>query len=368
MPSPQWWNSAKSAQVSANPDVTVAGGVTGAVITQWLFNDKGSVLLASALSSYYLVVEASADDGQTWVRKGLQVLDERWVEVSITGNTDNTGGAISAQTTSGYVALGSGKSGLISDIPRGCGREISYRIVVPLGASSAGIIWRLVESSLASVLTALEITNVPAGTIAATTVQAALDELGAEKAALAGAAFTGPLALSAGYLDVNGDVNGLLVDSAGLKRYGIVKDSGRNPEHRYLSSIGIKFRRVTSGTVGAPSADASVMELRSDGNVEVSNGLMVGGGTVITKLMVYTPTLSPTIVAANTTAEQTFTVSGLTTADTLSCNKPTAQAGLGIVGLRVSAADTLAITFSNNTGAGITPTASQVYRIVAVRS
>lgn len=79
-------------------------------------------------------------------------------------------------------------------------------------------------------------------------------------------------------------------------------------------------------------------------------------------------TLSPAQVAANTTAEQTFTVAGLQSTDIpISVIKPTAQAGLGIVGFRVSANNTLAITFSNNTGAGITPTASQVYKILIAR-
>jgi len=82
----------------------------------------------------------------------------------------------------------------------------------------------------------------------------------------------------------------------------------------------------------------------------------------------YSATLSPSIVAANTTAEQTFTVVGLLTADAVIVNKPTAQAGLGIVGARVSAADTVAITFSNNTASGITPTASEVYKVIAFRS
>jgi len=90
--------------------------------------------------------------------------------------------------------------------------------------------------------------------------------------------------------------------------------------------------------------------------------LRVGG------LAFYSPTLSPALVAANTTAEQTFTVPGLMTTDVVFVNKPTAQAGLGIVGARVSALNTLAITFSNNTGVGITPTATQVYSVVALRS
>ena len=76
-----------------------------------------------------------------------------------------------------------------------------------------------------------------------------------------------------------------------------------------------------------------------------------------------TATLTPALVAANTTAEQAFTVSGvaLATDECVGVVKPTAQAGLGIVGWRVSADNTVAITFSNNTGAGITPTATQTY-------
>lgn len=78
--------------------------------------------------------------------------------------------------------------------------------------------------------------------------------------------------------------------------------------------------------------------------------------------------LSPSIVGANTTAEQTFTVPGILAADMIvAISKPTAQAGLGIVGWRVSAAGTVGITFSNNTGSGITPTAGQTYLVCYLR-
>jgi hypothetical protein len=85
--------------------------------------------------------------------------------------------------------------------------------------------------------------------------------------------------------------------------------------------------------------------------------------------------LSPVAVAQQTTAEQTFTVTGLLPADSLQpgdqilqITKPTAQAGLGIVGWRVSAADTLAITFINApAGGNITPTALETYQIVVFR-
>jgi hypothetical protein len=81
----------------------------------------------------------------------------------------------------------------------------------------------------------------------------------------------------------------------------------------------------------------------------------------------YDVVLSPVLVAANTTAEQTFTVTGLATTSVVVVNKPTAQAGLGIVGVRVSAANTLAITFSNNTASGITPS-SQTYAILEFKA
>lgn len=69
-----------------------------------------------------------------------------------------------------------------------------------------------------------------------------------------------------------------------------------------------------------------------------------------------------TAATANTTTEQTFTVPGLQLGDVVvALNKPALQAGLGIVNARVSAADTLAITFVNATGSDITPTATESY-------
>lgn len=80
---------------------------------------------------------------------------------------------------------------------------------------------------------------------------------------------------------------------------------------------------------------------------------------------VFTIELSPAAVAANTTAEQTFakTGIGLEVGDFVSINQLVAQAGIGIVGQRVSASDTLAITFVNATSGSITPTASGSYTV-----
>jgi len=79
-------------------------------------------------------------------------------------------------------------------------------------------------------------------------------------------------------------------------------------------------------------------------------------------------TLSPATVATNTSAEQTFTVTGLLLGDVVMVNKPTFQAGVAITGSRVSAAGVLAISFSNDSSTTTAaPTASEVYSIFVSR-
>jgi len=66
-------------------------------------------------------------------------------------------------------------------------------------------------------------------------------------------------------------------------------------------------------------------------------------------------TLDVASVAASTSAEQTFTVKGLRAGDFVHVNKPSLHAGLIVSTARVSAADTLAITFGNTTAGAIDP-------------
>ena len=76
--------------------------------------------------------------------------------------------------------------------------------------------------------------------------------------------------------------------------------------------------------------------------------------------------LTPTIVNTVTAPEQTFTVNGLVVGDLVIVNKPSAQAGLGIAGARVTAANTLGITYVNPTAGNITPTA-ETYLLLVIR-
>lgn len=90
--------------------------------------------------------------------------------------------------------------------------------------------------------------------------------------------------------------------------------------------------------------------------------------TNIQKLLVLSVTLTPAQVNANTAAEQTFTVTGVRSATDviLEAAKPTTQAGLGIGNVRVSADNTVAIEYINDTASPITPT-SEAYKITLAR-
>lgn len=110
--------------------------------------------------------------------------------------------------------------------------------------------------------------------------------------------------------------------------------------------------------------------------INFSNIPAAGGNITPTASQVYTAillrglgitaTLSPAAVAANTTVEQQFPVTGLPVGQLVQVNKPTSQAGLDIVGVRIVSNNVLGITFMNDTAASITPTASEVYNIVSL--
>ena len=85
-------------------------------------------------------------------------------------------------------------------------------------------------------------------------------------------------------------------------------------------------------------------------------------------IIVVTSVQSPASVGANTTAEQLLAVTGILSTDVVvGVSKPTAQAGLGIVGWRVSSAGHIGVTFANDTASPIVPTATETYTFVIAR-
>ena len=88
----------------------------------------------------------------------------------------------------------------------------------------------------------------------------------------------------------------------------------------------------------------------------------IGSGSIVSF-----KTGTVTTCTANTTVARTFTIDGLAVGDYVQVQKPTHQAGLGIVNSRVSAANTLEITYGNYTGSTIVPT-DETCQLIWIRS
>lgn len=122
-------------------------------------------------------------------------------------------------------------------------------------------------------------------------------------------------------------------------------------------------RTTFSGPVVSPGG----FEGAVTGAVSTTSLTIGASGTPVTQMRVYSQTITPAEVAAATVAEQTFTVTGLTTADKVIVNPGAISNAIGVAGARVSAANTLAVRFVNPTAGALTPTAG-TWTVVAVRS
>jgi hypothetical protein len=92
-----------------------------------------------------------------------------------------------------------------------------------------------------------------------------------------------------------------------------------------------------------------------------TNGISVGGGATITKIITATATLDFPSVGSNGIAELTITVTGAAAGDTVMLAAPAAfEAGFTFVGF-VSAANTVTVRIHNNNGGAVDP-ASAAWR------
>jgi hypothetical protein len=91
-----------------------------------------------------------------------------------------------------------------------------------------------------------------------------------------------------------------------------------------------------------------------------------GASSVFTAMGRISQSLTPVSVATITCAEQAFTVPGLAVGDVVTVSPPGITAGVAPVCARVSAANTLQITFCNPTAGPLVPAAG-VYQIFIAR-
>ena len=125
-----------------------------------------------------------------------------------------------------------------------------------------------------------------------------------------------------------------------------------SPEGSEHGFVGETFHRVDGGS-------GSVLYVKESGNGTTTGWLPVPRGLRIKK------TLEPKSVKANTTSEQLFSVAGIMEGYDVKVIKPSHQAGLGIVNVRVPRNDEIAITYMNTTRRSITPT-SEAYLITQI--
>lgn len=129
-----------------------------------------------------------------------------------------------------------------------------------------------------------------------------------------------------------------------------------------LDSAGSSGKLVFYGNADSTSSPQPVA--RRTGNTQAAANSSSGLSSIVS----YGANFSTLSVAATTTAEQTTTIAGLQSVSSVVFpNKPTAQTGLGIVGYRVSAANTLGLTFANVSTAAIVPTSTDNWQILEVK-
>lgn len=141
----------------------------------------------------------------------------------------------------------------------------------------------------------------------------------------------------------------------------VVADDAQNLTGVAAVATGQVLTSAGVSTKPAYSANPSVATLAA------TTSATVGGGTAITKIVVYSQTITPASVATIVCAEQTFTVTGLTTADKVLYNPPATGNATSAAQARVSAADTLAVMYCNPTAGALTPGAGTGV-VVAFRS
>lgn len=133
----------------------------------------------------------------------------------------------------------------------------------------------------------------------------------------------------------------------------------------------IKAGTATAGTAPLKINSGTVTSTFEPGAVEYNGTKWYASTSTdrqeILRGATYSPTLTPTAVAANSESIQTFSVSGLIVPFAVHLSPPASMAGLGIMWARVSASNTLEVGFRNFTAGSLTPP-SGTWRIMAARN
>lgn len=137
------------------------------------------------------------------------------------------------------------------------------------------------------------------------------------------------------------------------------------------ATLHLKAGSATANTAPLKINPGTVMATPEDGCIEYNGtkwyATISSDRQELLRGATYSPTLTPTAVAANSESVQTFTVSGLIVPYAVTLSPPASMAGLGIMWVRVSASNTLEVGFRNFTAGSLTPP-SGTWRITAARN
>ncbi len=132
-----------------------------------------------------------------------------------------------------------------------------------------------------------------------------------------------------------------------------------------VESPGIYAVDISLSGFGDGAADI-VMQIRKN---KIAVPELKNTGAAPMSPYVLSASLSPASVTSSSAVEQTIAFAGTLTTDVvLNIIKPTAQAGLGIGGVRIPSAGNVAINFINDTGAPIAPTGTETYQLSVLRA
>ena len=196
------------------------------------------------------------------------------------GNIDATAGSVSAGTT---VTAGTGATVTSGNLAVSSGNITVSGTVDGRDISVDGTKLDTIETNAKDDQTAAEVVSTPAGNLIATDVQAALNELDTEKAALAGAAFTGAITTTSTF-------DGRDVSVDGTKLDGIETAATADQTAADIRTLG--FFDITNdgtgsgldadtvdGIEGSALADTSLSNLTATGKDKITSAWVNFDGT-----------------------------------------------------------------------------------------
>lgn len=145
--------------------------------------------------------------------------------------------------------------------------------------------------------------------------------------------------------------------ATGLATTDIVEGISKPTQQANLGIVGYRVSGTNSLSITFVAAGQSATPTGNE-----TYGVVLYRPAPAAPLVLFSATIAPAAVVSQTTAEQSFTVTGVLSGCPVWVNKPSWTNGVGIAGVRASASNQIALNFCNPTNAAVTPP-SEVYTV-----